>query len=512
MAGYQRFVSYIYEYSRGRKSRNTGFAKIESRGGICKLQIHLQGIPEEEGTLEINAFVREGGWLKGIPLGRVRAREPLTETRIITPSEHVGNVDYALENLSGLWISSERGGTYLSIWDDEPVELDKLVMQIPEETGEEEIRENNRNSSGAMEPEEEVNPKETPGTEPENLRDGGVLEQIQIEAAASPEKEVEKGEIRSRKADVQKEELASGEPNEQEEEIAPGESDEQKEKIALEEPDTQKEEIMASGESDEQKEEIASGEPDAQKREIISGESDEQKEEIASGESDTQKEEIASREPDVENGELASRKTDVAKEETILQEIEESAPMSQSETNEEKATLSETEMATEQTMISEEKKSEEKKTEEAEPSEKKAHAQEAAACPMNGNVCPRCRRPIATMDQRWQCFSKRYSHVQPFGGEEVADCVRVSPRDLGTLYQSQWPMGRNSFLMHGYYNYRHLLFGKCRDGSYFLGIPGIYENQERMMADMFGFPLFREAKEQRQLRGRFGYWCRKLEA
>lgn len=484
MAGYRRFVSYIYEYNRGRKSRNTGFAKIESRGGICKLQIHLQGVPEEEGTLEINAFVREGDWLKGIPLGRVRAGKPLTETRIITPSEHVGNVDYALENLSGLWISSERGGTYLSIWDDEPVELDKLVMQIPEEkTGEEEIREDNRGNSGVMEPKEEVNPKETPGTGLENSGKGGELEEIQIEETASQEKEVERGEITSRKADAQKEETESRE-------------------------------------------------------------TDAQKEEIESQETDAQKGETASQETDAQRGNMTSQEADAAKEEAVLQEMEavqeeakKSASMSQSETNEEKATLSESKNAAEQPMISEEKKTREEVPYEqgmsqsekalqeetaegegnsgeegAEPPEKKAHAQEAAACPMNGNVCPRCRRPIATMDQRWQCFSRRYSHVQPFGGEEVVDCVRVSPRDLGTLYQSQWPMGRNSFLMHGYYNYRHLLFGKCRDGSYFLGIPGIYENQERMMADMFGFPLFRETKEQRQLRGRFGYWCRKLEA
>ena len=245
MAGYRRFVSYIYEYNRGRKSRNTGFAKIESRGGICKLQIHLQGVPEEEGTLEINAFVREGDWLKGIPLGRVRAGKPLTETRIITPSEHVGNVDYALENLSGLWISSERGGTYLSIWDDEPVELDKLVMQIPEEkTGEEEIREDNRGNSGVMEPKEEVNPKETPGTGLENSGKGGELEEIQIEETASQEKEVERGEITSRKADAQKEEIESQETDAQKGETASQETDAQRGNMTSQEADAAKEEAV----------------------------------------------------------------------------------------------------------------------------------------------------------------------------------------------------------------------------------------------------------------------------
>jgi hypothetical protein len=63
--------------------------------------------------------------------------------------------------------------------------------------------------------------------------------------------------------------------------------------------------------------------------------------------------------------------------------------------------------------------------------------------------------------------------------------------------------------MHGFCHYRHLLFGKCRDGGYILGIPGVFESQEQYMANMFGFPIFKEAVSQNQ-GGRFGYWCRRL--
>ncbi len=66
MAGYRRFISYMYEYTKGRKSKNTGFAKVESRNGICRMQVHLQDIPQEEESLDIYAFVREGDWLLGI--------------------------------------------------------------------------------------------------------------------------------------------------------------------------------------------------------------------------------------------------------------------------------------------------------------------------------------------------------------------------------------------------------------------------------------------------------------
>ena len=44
MADYHRFVAYIYEYVNGKKMQNTGFAKIELRNAICRIQIHIQNI------------------------------------------------------------------------------------------------------------------------------------------------------------------------------------------------------------------------------------------------------------------------------------------------------------------------------------------------------------------------------------------------------------------------------------------------------------------------------------
>ena len=124
--------------------------------------------------------------------------------------------------------------------------------------------------------------------------------------------------------------------------------------------------------------------------------------------------------------------------------------------------------------------------------------------------CSHCPRYQSALDQRWRQLAGCRAHVQPFEDEQIDDCLQVSPRELGILYQSRYPVGRNSFLMHGYYNYHHLLFGRYKDGSYFLGVPGIYENQEKMMASMFGFPEFLKAREQKQMRGQFGYWCRKV--
>lgn len=44
MAEYRRFISYMYLYENGRKTINSGFVRVESRNGQCRLSIHMSGI------------------------------------------------------------------------------------------------------------------------------------------------------------------------------------------------------------------------------------------------------------------------------------------------------------------------------------------------------------------------------------------------------------------------------------------------------------------------------------
>lgn len=63
----------------------------------------------------------------------------------------------------------------------------------------------------------------------------------------------------------------------------------------------------------------------------------------------------------------------------------------------------------------------------------------------------------------------------------------------------------NSFLLHGYYNYGHVVIEQ-KDGLMRLGVPGNYYERELMVAKMFGFPYFEAAKEEMQQNGTFGYF------
>ncbi|MGN1267124.1 MAG: DUF6128 domain-containing protein [Dorea sp.] len=93
---------------------------------------------------------------------------------------------------------------------------------------------------------------------------------------------------------------------------------------------------------------------------------------------------------------------------------------------------------------------------------------------------------------------------------------KIQRRDLVKLPRCEWRLSNNSFLLHGYYNYHHLIL--MEDGNVWrLGVPGIYHEKEEKAAKAFGFTEFipkeeldvtlaEEEREEEQ----FGYWCRRI--
>ena len=115
--------------------------------------------------------------------------------------------------------------------------------------------------------------------------------------------------------------------------------------------------------------------------------------------------------------------------------------------------------------------------------------------------------------QKWENLKSAFPVIVPFEDKETIECIRIEPKDLVQLPKEEWILGNNSFLLHGYYYYRYLLLGKMKkDGEtfYVLGIPGIYDNREKMMAVMFGFPNFKPAKKIESKIGQFGFWYKRV--
>jgi len=105
----------------------------------------------------------------------------------------------------------------------------------------------------------------------------------------------------------------------------------------------------------------------------------------------------------------------------------------------------------------------------------------------------------------WEQLSETHEPFFPFNND--AECFRIFPKDLNFLQAEYRLFQSNQFLMHGYYNYRHLILFRKKDdlNEYWLGVPGIYHEREKMAARMFGFEKFESANKDYKT-GDLGYY------
>ena len=98
----------------------------------------------------------------------------------------------------------------------------------------------------------------------------------------------------------------------------------------------------------------------------------------------------------------------------------------------------------------------------------------------------KAHRADATQTDPFEKLFVRADYIDAFDDDYFYDCIEVSPEKLKCLNQNEIDIAGNSFLLHGYYNFRHILFGRVRDNldntKYFIGVPGMYCNRERYMA------------------------------
>ncbi|MCM1497056.1 MAG: DUF6128 domain-containing protein [Clostridium sp.] len=126
--------------------------------------------------------------------------------------------------------------------------------------------------------------------------------------------------------------------------------------------------------------------------------------------------------------------------------------------------------------------------------------------------CPYQQKHKALKEERdtFEKMLSEYPKLPIYGATELFQCVRIQPRDIGKLDMRNWKLGVNSFLTHGFYTYQYLLLGKMRfdDGSErpIIGVPGVFSNREKYLANMFGFEQFIPVKKTGVKTGEFGYW------
>lgn len=133
MPEYRRFVAYFYEYINGKKQKNAGFAKVELRNGMWRILFRLTAEVMPELPIQIYGFVREKDWLLCLPFGSMRSGHVTSEEWAYQADHTFGNSDWRFEDLSGIRILGNDGRTFITVWDDERLDMDKFVMELPED-------------------------------------------------------------------------------------------------------------------------------------------------------------------------------------------------------------------------------------------------------------------------------------------------------------------------------------------------------------------------------------------
>lgn len=128
-----------------------------------------------------------------------------------------------------------------------------------------------------------------------------------------------------------------------------------------------------------------------------------------------------------------------------------------------------------------------------------------------GKVRERQPKAVPLMDNKWLQLCAIYPHVNPF--KDQREYLSIGPEDFVLFSSDSYKAANNSFMLHGYYNYRHLILTREeRRGEivFYVGVPGNYYDREKQVAIMFGFESFECAQEPAQSSD-FGYYMMRVQ-
>ena len=122
---------------------------------------------------------------------------------------------------------------------------------------------------------------------------------------------------------------------------------------------------------------------------------------------------------------------------------------------------------------------------------------------------PEATSVVDNFEKMWINAMEKNPSVDNIFNTAFYEGCRISTADLAQFGEEASVLKSNQFLLKGYGRYHHILAGKVRyagEERYCIGVPGIYENREKYMAEIYQFPVFLSLTENRMKTGSFGYW------
>ena len=446
MSAYHRLISYIYAYEGGIKGKNTGFAKLETRGTSCRIQVSVRRV--FAGGSPIGVYLLAGQ--EEIRIGTRFVRGGNGEFRAVVNCENIEGSGCNMEECCGLTLHETDSAwrAYTTIWEDAVAHA--AEVELADVTAEK-VRE------------QEAEKEEAMRKQAENVSG-----------------EVNSASVGKEKLDEASELTRSGEMESQDTST-----------------ETEKKEAVNINETD-----FGISQPQPEKLEDSNLEIFE----------DTETMEAV---PDISET-SDHQEAEVVQEtqtETPQESFQESTQEVQTETPQESSQESNQEAQTEARRKDSQESTREVRKEM--PPDSPPDHQEAFQSDSQNQKQP---QPDSSKEfpkedpaeSLWNRLRAAYPKVTAFECADGCEILVIKPQDIGLLPRENWVYGNNSFLLHGYYNYRYLILarlGKSGErGRYILGVPGQYGNNEKYMAAMFGFERFVRSTRQPPRDSRFGYW------
>lgn len=446
MSAYHRLISYIYAYEGGIKGKNTGFAKLETRGTSCRIQVSVRRV--FAGGSPIGVYLLAGQ--EEIRIGTLFVRGGNGEFRAVVNCENIEGSGCNMEECCGLTLHETDSAwrAYTTIWEDAVAHA--AEVELADVTAEK-VREQEAEKEGATR-----------------------------KLAENVSGEVNSASVGKEKLDEASELTRSGEMESQDTST-----------------ETEKKEAVNINETD-----FGISQPQPEKLEDSNLEIFE----------DTETMEAV---PDISET-SDHQKAEAVQEtqtETPQESFQESTQEVQTETPKESFQESYQEAQTEARRKDFQESTREVRKE-ARPDSPPDHQEafqpgsqnQKQPQPDSSKESPK-EDPAETL---WDRLRAAYPKVTAFECADGCEILVIKPQDIGLLPRENWVYGNNSFLLHGYYNYRYLILARLgkpgERGRYILGVPGHYGNNEKYMAAMFGFDRFVRSTRQPPRDSRFGYW------
>lgn len=108
-------------------------------------------------------------------------------------------------------------------------------------------------------------------------------------------------------------------------------------------------------------------------------------------------------------------------------------------------------------------------------------------------------------EDKWEQIKKKYPIIYPFQGQGAY--VSIMPVDLQLLKEPYQDLNNNTFLMHSFYRYRHMILGEYSSEKgifFYVGVPGEFVKKEQSTAALCGFEGYEHS-------GDLGYYLYRVE-